>query len=128
MASTIASDMAKAVSALGDGFKSFSSSTITEAVWNGDAAENAKTQITSKIDPKIEEVTTKLNNLQEALNILEAAKVTKGNIEEYEKALANLDPKSDGYFKNKVSFNLEKLKLQKEYDGYIRQIKKLCSN
>lgn len=128
MASSIASDMAKAVNTLGDGFKTFYSSTITEAVWNGEAADNAKNQVTSKIDPKVEELTTKLNNLQQALDLAESAKIAKGNMDEFERALSSLDPKSDNYFSKKREFKKGYNENKKTYDDSIRQIRKLCGS
>lgn len=128
MASSIASEMAKAVNTLGDGFKTFYTSTITETVWNGEAAENAKKQVTSKIDPKVEELTTKLNNLQQALDLSENAKIAKGNMEEYEKALNSLDPNADNYFSKKREYKQGHKEEERKYNDYIEKIRKLCNS
>ena len=128
MASSMASEMAKAVNSLGEGFAKFSSGTITEAIWNGEAADNAKNQITSKIDPKVEEVTTKLNNLQQALDLVENSKIAKGNMESYEKAISELNPEASDYHKVKREYNSKAKEFRKEYEGYIKQIKSLCGS
>ena len=67
MDSGFASTMISALETLSQGFTSFTGSTITEAVWNGDAADNAKNQVTEKIDPKVEAAKEKLQKRLDAI-------------------------------------------------------------
>lgn len=126
--SSMASAMATAVNLLGEAFKKFSSGTITETIWNGEAADNANTQITSKIDPKVEDLKTKLNNLQQAIDLIGTAETAKGNMDEFERALNSLDSKADDYFSKRREYNKGYKDSKKLYEDSIKQIRKLCGS
>lgn len=126
--SSMASAMATAVNLLGEAFRKFSSGTITEAIWNGEAADNANTQITSKIDPKVEDLKTKLNNLQQAIDLIGTAETAKGNMDEFERALSSLDSKADDYFSKRREYRKGYKESKKLYEDSIEQIRKLCGS
>ena len=61
MDSGFASTMSTAVETLSSSFSSFTGSTLAAGVWEGEAADNAKNQVSSKIDTKVEAVQEKFN-------------------------------------------------------------------
>ena len=98
----------KALNSLSDGFNTFVGSTITEAVWNGDAADNAKEQVTGKINPKVEEVKEKLNNLISAMALVEKAQIQKENMAEADRCIA--EAQKSGASKEAIDKEVSKLR------------------
>ena len=127
MDAAFASTMEAAVDALSNGFKSFTGSTITEAIWNGEAADNAKNQVTEKIDTKVEAVKAKLQNLISAIQEAENAQTAKSNIETAESEISKLDTTATNYEEVKSGLEQQIEEFKKVYDESIEKVKSLCS-
>ena len=128
MDSGFATKMIEALDTLKSGFDSFTGKTITEAVWNGDAADNAKNQVSEKIDPKVEAAKEKLNNLVEAIAEAGEAERAKENIKIAENAIANLNKDADDYHSALKARQAEKEKFEKEFEEHIAKVKSLCGS
>ena len=126
MDSGFAQKALEALNSLSDGFNTFVGSTITEAVWNGDAADNAKEQVTGKINPKVEEVKEKLNNLISAMALVEKAQIQKENMAEADRCIA--EAQKSGASKEAIDKEVSKLRgerrdFERTYYEVIKQIK-----
>ena len=126
MDSGFAQKALEALNSLSDGFNTFVGSTITEAVWNGDAADNAKEQVTGKINPKVEEVKEKLNNLISAMALVEKAQIQKENMAEADRCIA--EAQKSGASKEAIDKEVSKLRgerrdFERTYNEVIKQIK-----
>lgn len=131
MDSGFASTMKQAIETLTSSFSSFTGGTITGGVWEGDAADNAKNQVTEKIDPKAEAAQKKLDNLIEAIQQAANAEAAKENIAKADEAIDNVK-KSDAPQGEKnaeiKTLEADKAKFQKEYDDAVAQVKSLCGS
>ena len=127
MDSGFASTMMSAVDALASGFSSFTGSTIAGGVWEGDAATNAGEQVTSKIDPKVEAVKSKLNNLISAIQEAENARAAKENMQLAENAISALDPKSTSYASDLAARTSERDKYKAQFEEAVANVNSLCS-
>lgn len=130
MDTSFISTMASAIDTLSNGFSSFTGSTITGGIWEGNAADNAKNQVTSKIDPKVEAIKEKLKNLSSAIDEGNAAITAKDNIAKAEKAIAevdasNLTPNEKQTEKN--SLEADKKKFEQEFKDHVDKVNSLCS-
>ena len=127
MDSGFATTMASAVDALKSGFDSFTGSTIAGGVWEGDASENAKTQVTSKIDPKVEKAKEKLGKLVSAIDMAKEAETAKYNMEEADRAIGALDSSATNYAEEKAKLEKQKEEFKKTFDELVEKIKSTCS-
>ena len=109
MNSGFASEMINAIDSLTNSFSSFTGGTITGGTWEGDAAENAKNQVTQKIDPK--------------------AEAAKKNIEELDRCIAEVkssDADESAKQKKISEYTSKKEDFKKEYDAAVEKVKSLC--
>ena len=131
MDSGFAQKALEALNSLSDGFNTFVGSTITEAVWNGDAADNAKNQVSEKIDPKVEAAKEKLENLIKAIQEAELAQTAKENIAEADRCIAEIKSSSatEGEKNAEIAKReSEKKKFQAEFDEHVNNVKSLCGS
>ncbi len=130
MDSGFASQMISAVESLANGFSTFTGGTITESVWNGAAADNAKNQVTEKIDPRVEEVKEKLNNLINAIQEAENARAAQANVAEAERCIEQVRASnvSDEQKSTEISqFEADKDRYQDQYEQAKNNVISLCS-
>ena len=129
MNSGFASEMINAIDSLTNSFSSFTGGTITGGTWEGDAAENAKNQVTQKIDPKAEAAKEKLNNLINAIQEAANAEAAKKNIEELDRCIAEVkssDADESAKQKKISEYTSKKEDFKKEYDAAVEKVKSLC--
>lgn len=130
MDSGFASTMMTAIDTLSSGFSSFTGSTIAGGVWEGQAADNAKNQVSEKIDTKIEAAKEKLQNLISAIEEGNLAVTAKENIAEAEKCISEVNSSnaSAEEKKSKIeSLETDKKKFEEEYKEHVEKVKSLCS-
>ncbi len=131
MDSGFASTMKQAIETLTSSFSSFTGGTITGGVWEGEAADNAKNQVTEKIDPKAEAAQKKLDNLIEAIQQAANAEAAKENVKKAEEAIAavNASDAPQGEKNAEIkSLEADKAKYQKEFEEAVEQVKSLCGS
>lgn len=131
MNSQFASDMINAIDTLTNSFSTFTGGTITGGIWEGDAADNAKNQVTQKINPKAEAAKEKLNNLITAIQEAANAEAAKSNVEELDRCIGevNASDAEESLKKEKIAeYEAAKEKEQEKYDTAIEKVKSLCSN
>ena len=131
MNSQFASDMIKAIEDLTSSFSTFTGGTITGGTWEGDAAENAKNQVTQKINPKAEAAKEKLNNLINAIQEAANAEAAKANMEELDRCIGevNASDAEESLKKEKIAeYEAAKEKEKEKYDAAIEKVNSLCSN
>lgn len=127
MSAEFVGKMSSAVESLSGGFQSFTGGTFTEAVWFGEAADNAKNQVSEKIDTKIEEIKSKLQNLSSAIAKADEAAQVKKEISSCESSISGLNSSYDDYKEKLAQWEARKKELQESYDNLISEIKGLCS-
>ena len=131
MSSEFASTMSTAVGTLSEGIGSFTGSTITAGIWEGDAANNAKTQKEQKIDKKVEDVQGKLDNLISAIAKGNEAIIAKENLDLANEAYNNImndTTLSQAEKESKVKDIIaDKQRFKNDYDDAIKEVKSLCS-
>ena len=130
MDSGFASTMSTAVETLSSGFSSFTGSTLVAGIWEGEAADNAKNQVSEKIDTKIEEIQEKLKNLITAIDKGNEAITAKSNMEEAQRCIEEVKA-SDAPMGQKNAdikhFQEDYEKYKKQFDDLVEEVKSLCS-
>ncbi len=130
MDSGFASTMSTAVETLSSGFSSFTGSTLVAGLWEGDAADNAKNQVTEKIDTKVEAVQEKLQNLISAIEKGNEAITAKKNMEEAQRCIEEVKASDAAQgVKNAELRQLEAdyKKYKQQFDNLVEEVKSLCS-
>lgn len=123
--------MVTALDTLSEGFSSFTGKTITGDIWNGDAADNAKNQVTEKIDPKVEAAKEKLANLKSAIQEAQAAQTAKENMAEADRCIAEIQSSSAKESEKRAEIaarQKEKEAFEKEFNEHVDKIKSLCGS
>ena len=129
MNSGFASEMINAIDSLTSSFSSFTGGTIVAGTWEGDAAENAKNQVTQKIDPKAEAAKEKLNNLINAIQEAANAEAAKANMEELDRCIGevNASDAEESLKKEKIAeYEAKKEEFKEQYDAAIEKVNSLC--
>lgn len=127
MDSGFATSMKTAVETLSGGFDTFSGATFTESVWFGQAADNAKNQISEKIKTKIEAVQEKLSNLVSAIEKGNEAIESKARIEELKTGLSSLNKDASDYKTKKAEWEKALSDEETKFEELVAQVKSLCS-
>jgi len=123
--------MVTALDTLSEGFSSFTGKTITGDIWNGDAADNAKNQVSEKIDPKVEAAKEKLANLKSAIAEAQAAQTAKENMAEADRCIAEIKSSSASDSEKSSEIDKrqkEKEKFEKEFNEHVDKVKSLCGS
>lgn len=123
MDSGFASTMSTAVEALSSAFSSFTGSTLVAGIWEGEAADNAKNQVSEKIDTKIEAVQEKLKNLITAIDKGNEAITAKSNMETAQKALKETNLSNAAIRQLEADYQ----KFKEQFDQLVEEVNSLCS-
>lgn len=123
MDSGFASTMSTAVETLSSAFSSFTGSTLVAGIWEGEAADNAKNQVSEKIDTKIEAVQKKLKNLITAIDKANEAQTAHDNMVKAQEALKETNLSNAAIRQLEADYQ----RFKEQFDQLVEEVKSLCS-
>lgn len=119
--------MLSAIDGLETAFTTFQSSTFTDTIWHGSAANNAKSLISDKIMTKTTKAKTKLGNLNSAIAIAKECDELKSKITQTKNAMSAVDRSTDAGVNEYSNYTNNLNSYNASYQAALGKLIKLCS-